>query len=164
MPTCPCGSEKLFSGCCERFITGQAFPTTPEELMRSRYTAYTVANVDYIQQTMKSPAADNFDSIAAREWAARVQWLKLEVLNASADGDKGIVEFIAHFSDANKKHILHEISVFHRENNRWFYVDGNAPRILTPFATTRVGRNDACLCGSGKKYKKCCGNVSSLGI
>jgi uncharacterized protein YecA (UPF0149 family) len=24
-------------------------------------------------------------------------------------------------------------------------------------ATTKAGRNDLCPCGSGKKYKKCCG-------
>ena len=27
----------------------------------------------------------------------------------------------------------------------------------TPVRVTKVGRNDPCPCGSGKKYKKCCG-------
>ena len=27
--------------------------------------------------------------------------------------------------------------------------------------TAKVGRNDPCPCGSGKKYKKCCGAQSS---
>lgn len=26
---------------------------------------------------------------------------------------------------------------------------------------TMIGRNDMCPCGSGKKYKKCCGSISS---
>jgi SWIM/SEC-C metal-binding protein len=26
-----------------------------------------------------------------------------------------------------------------------------------PMQSEKVGRNDACPCGSGKKYKKCCG-------
>ena len=26
-----------------------------------------------------------------------------------------------------------------------------------PVRTTKIGRNDSCPCGSGKKYKKCCG-------
>jgi tetratricopeptide (TPR) repeat protein len=26
-----------------------------------------------------------------------------------------------------------------------------------PFNSTKIGRNDLCICGSGKKYKKCCG-------
>lgn len=32
---------------------------------------------------------------------------------------------------------------------------GQKPPILRPFP--KVGRNDPCPCGSGKKYKKCCG-------
>ena len=27
---------------------------------------------------------------------------------------------------------------------------------MTPIRTTKIGRNDACPCGSGRKYKKCC--------
>jgi SWIM/SEC-C metal-binding protein len=30
--------------------------------------------------------------------------------------------------------------------------------IKTKIAAMKVGRNDPCPCGSGKKYKKCCGN------
>jgi uncharacterized protein YecA (UPF0149 family) len=29
------------------------------------------------------------------------------------------------------------------------------------FGGARVGRNDPCPCGSGKKYKKCCGRGST---
>lgn len=35
--------------------------------------------------------------------------------------------------------------------------DGYAPEIKTVRNTDKVGRNDPCPCGSGKKYKKCCG-------
>ncbi len=35
--------------------------------------------------------------------------------------------------------------------------DGYAPEIKTVRNTDKVGRNDSCPCGSGKKYKKCCG-------
>jgi uncharacterized protein len=31
------------------------------------------------------------------------------------------------------------------------------PRVETVFKTVTPGRNDPCSCGSGKKYKKCCG-------
>jgi len=27
-------------------------------------------------------------------------------------------------------------------------------------AGAKIGRNDPCLCGSGKKYKKCCGKAA----
>ncbi|MEK7817896.1 MAG: SEC-C metal-binding domain-containing protein, partial [Actinomycetota bacterium] len=32
-----------------------------------------------------------------------------------------------------------------------------APAAATPRKVDKVGRNDPCPCGSGKKYKKCCG-------
>lgn len=28
------------------------------------------------------------------------------------------------------------------------------------FSSRKIGRNDPCLCGSGKKYKKCCGRLT----
>ncbi|MDZ7615749.1 MAG: SEC-C metal-binding domain-containing protein, partial [Patescibacteria group bacterium] len=34
-----------------------------------------------------------------------------------------------------------------------------AEPIVAP--TTRVGRNEPCPCGSGKKYKRCCGAILS---
>jgi preprotein translocase subunit SecA len=29
--------------------------------------------------------------------------------------------------------------------------------------SAKVGRNDPCPCGSGKKYKKCCGRAQAVG-
>jgi SWIM/SEC-C metal-binding protein len=57
------------------------------------------------------------------------------------------------------------------EENRWEYTVGLEPdkpedindleRLLNPpkpqIAEKKVGRNDPCPCGSGIKYKKCCG-------
>lgn len=124
MQNCPCGTGKNYAECCGVFIEGQQKPLTPEELMRSRYSAYTRANIDYIAHTMKSPAKDRFDAKSAREWAKRVEWLKLEVKTTSIQGSKGYVEFIALFKERGKINILHELSEFHLENGAWYYVDG----------------------------------------
>ena len=35
--------------------------------------------------------------------------------------------------------------------------DGKEHTKSTPKKTKKVGRNDLCPCGSGKKYKNCCG-------
>ncbi len=115
--------------------------------MRSRYTAYTQANIEYIIDTMRSPASDNFDPIGAGQWAQKANWLGLNVLKSSQDSKKGRVEFIAHNELENNKHRLHEISEFIFEEGKWFYVDG---------LPGKVRRNDLCPCGSLKKYKKCC--------
>lgn len=119
---CPCGSKKTYPECCGIFISGQQLPNTPEQLMRSRYTAYSKANIEYIIQTMRGPAAQGFDAIEARRWAKQVKWLKLEVMDARIDHAKGYVEFKVYLIDKLRKKILHEISEFHWENGQWYYV------------------------------------------
>jgi len=152
MKICVCGSGKVYLDCCGAFITHKKIPSTPEELMRSRYTAYCHADIDYIMQTMRSPASDDFDAESARQWAKNVNWAGLEVIKTSHGAVHGIVEFIAYYYVQDKKQTLHEISEFHFENGQWYYVDGSKPE------PKKIGRNDSCPCGSQIKYKKCCGN------
>jgi SEC-C motif-containing protein len=156
---CPCCSTKDYAECCATYLERGQAAHTPEALMRSRYTAYTQGNIDYLARTMKSPAADKFDIESTREWAANITWLKLEVMGAASDGDKGFVEFAAYFSQNNKKYLMHELSQFHLENGLWYYVDGVDPRQRPNETARHVGRNQICACGSGKKFKKCCGSV-----
>lgn len=144
---CPCGTGNTYTSCCGKFITQQQLPDTPEELMRSRYTAYTQANMDYIALTMKSPASDHFDRDETRNWAKKISWTKLQIIKSTHDVNKGMVEFIAFYSLDNKQAALHEISEFTRESGQWYYIKGTHPK---------SGRNDKCSCGSNKKYKKCC--------
>lgn len=155
MSHCPCGSNNNYSECCGIYIHAHKKPETPEQLMRSRYTAYTQANIDYIQQTMKAPKSNHFDAESAKKWAATVQWLGLEVIHCSMNQTKGYVEFIAHFSEQGNKDCIHEISEFHQLNGQWYYVDGKYQR-PKPYEKVKIGRNDPCTCKSGKKYKACC--------
>lgn len=129
MKPCPCGSSKNYSLCCAVFIKGEALPPTPETLMRSRYTAYTQANIGYIVKTMKKKAAKNFNAQKAFSWATKSKWLGLRVIKTFMDSEnpkKGFVEFIAEYNLNNKKHALHEISEFHFEKDTWYYVDGTS--------------------------------------
>lgn len=127
MTQCPCGTGNTYELCCGVYIIGSATPNTPEALMRSRYTAYTLAEVDYILRTMKAPASNGFDLEGARAWAKNVTWIKLEVINASQATDRGSVEFVATFKDGKENLSLHEISEFHCIDGVWFYVDGVMP-------------------------------------
>lgn len=155
MANCPCGLEFTYKKCCGKFIEGKAIPQTPEQLMRSRYVAFTQANIPYIKQTMRPPASLDFDEEAAAEWSARVKWLGLEVVHSSMEGNKGEVEFRALFADGEEHRLMHEISQFVKaEDDKWYYIDGEPPQ--KSIRVNRVGRNDPCLCGSGKKSKKCC--------
>lgn len=147
---CPCQSQKPYAQCCEPFILGNARPQTPEELMRSRYTAYTQANIDYIADTMRGQAAQGLDFEATKQWALKVKWLGLEVINApKAQAARGFVEFIVHYEEDGAVRKMHEVSEFARigGGTRWYYINGKQPTIE---------RNAQCPCGSGKKYKKCC--------
>jgi SEC-C motif-containing protein len=122
MTLCPCGSNKTYPDCCGKFISGQMLPTTPEELMRSRYTAYTHANIDYIIQTMQGPALKGFDAESAHLWAKQVQWEKLKVIKTRSGKSRGYVEFRAYYFHNNQAHIMHEISEFYFDHKRWYYI------------------------------------------
>ncbi len=151
MMLCPCQSQKPYADCCEPFITGHARPQTPEQLMRSRYTAYTQANSDYIVDTMQGKPLEGYDKESSKQWAQSVHWLGLAVLDApKAQAKKGFVEFIASYEENGIVKKIHERSEFARsgDESRWYYVAGQTPK---------VERNAACPCGSGKKFKKCCG-------
>lgn len=157
MQTCPCGNKKNYTDCCGLFIDENKKPNTPEELMRSRYTAYTQANMEYIARTMLPPASQHFNAKEAYNWSNKVEWLQLNVITSSMDGNKGFVEFEAYYKDQGKKFVMHEASEFRFERDQWYYIDGTDMG-SRQIATSHLGRNDACDCGSGKKYKKCCGN------
>ncbi len=122
---CPCGSAKRFEICCEPFISGKKFPRTAKALMRSRYTAYTLVNIDYIEQTARGKAAEKFNPLSARQWAEQNSWLGLQVIQTKkgkATDGSGWVEFIAHYKDASGEHELHELSKFQKIDGRWYYV------------------------------------------
>src|SRR3990167_4979260 len=123
MENCPCGSLKNYATCCEIFITGKKPAPTPEALMRSRYTAYTKANIDYIKRTMQGPALKGFDELHAKQWASEVTWLGLRVKHSSEKNNRGWVEFFARYAMNHEGHEIHELSEFERINEQWYYTN-----------------------------------------
>ncbi len=132
--------------------------------MRSRYTAYCKKNIRYITETHDPGTRKSHDPDQAREWAESSEWLGLEIVSVEgggADDDEGSVEFIARYKTEEGDSVEHhERGEFRRTDGRWFFVDG---KVIGPEPFRRqdskVGRNDPCPCGSGKKYKKCCGKA-----
>lgn len=162
MKNCFCGSNKEYSACCGLYIEGKKHAPTPEALMRSRYSAFTQGNMDYIVATMRGKAGKDFDAASAKTWANESEWLGLTIAQAPPipEGDtKGFVEFIARYRLKGQEQQIHELSEFQLENGRWYYVDGKFLDTddSQQRKTIKTGRNDPCVCGSGKKYKKCCG-------
>lgn len=128
--------------------------------MRSRYTAYTLGEVDYIVNTHHPDTRDSLDVEATRAWAAESEWRGLEII-ASQGGEtgdtQGGVEFIARFSQDGVEYEHHEQSRFEKLDGSWYFVEGTLVPKTVVNTGPQVGRNDPCPCGSGKKFKKCCG-------
>lgn len=163
MSDCPCGSGLAFADCCEPFLSGKQLPATAEQTMRSRYTAYTRVDTAYLMATIHPSKREEGDEESARRWAESSQWLGLEIVSTVAGGpgdDEGVVEFIARSRSKNgQANSHHEVSTFLKEGGRWLFHEGRAPEQHTERrASPKVGRNDPCPCGSGKKHKKCCEN------
>ncbi|MDP6804724.1 MAG: YchJ family metal-binding protein [Rhodospirillales bacterium] len=159
MAQCPCGSGADFDECCGPIIGDTPAPT-PEALMRSRFAAYVHGDLDHIENTHAKEVRDSFNRSAAESTAKSVEWVNLEI-RSTADGgendDTGTVEFAARFKKDGELQVHHERSSFRREEGRWVYVDGQMNPKGEPLRVEKVGRNEPCPCGSGKKYKKCCG-------
>lgn len=156
---CPCGTGKSYAECCEPLITGKRKALTAEELMRSRFSAYAKVEIGYIHETTHPDHRADFDEKGTRQWAEQSEWEGLEIVSTfagGADDDEGRVEFIARYRDKGAHRTHHELADFRRHDGAWYFADGVGvkPR---PATSTKVGRNDPCTCGSGAKYKKCCG-------
>ena len=121
---CPCCSNKSFKSCCGRFLDEGASPKTPEQLMRSRYSAYAIGGYgDYLVQSWHHTSRKhlNPDDLSKKT----TQWQRLEIIDKSQRGNQGEVEFKAYFIDQDGISLyLHERSEFVREGGQWFYVNG----------------------------------------
>lgn len=159
MTLCPCGSDQNLDGCCGPIIDGTPAPTA-EALLRSRYTAFVLGNIGYLADTLSPDIRGDFDQVEAENTARDAKWLGLEV-RAITDGvendESGSIEFIARFRLRGEQRIHHELAKFRREQGRWMCVGGQMNPKGSPRQVLKAGRNEPCPCGSGKKYKKCCG-------
>lgn len=125
--------------------------------MRSRYSAYVTKNFDHVERTLAPEIRQDFDRVEVERMAGQIEWLGLEVLSSSQNGDSGTVEFRFRMRRDGQEFDQHELSSFRREQGRWLYVSGKLGSNTPPRQVEKIGRNEPCPCGSGKKYKKCCG-------
>ena len=159
MKHCPCGSGRPYGECCEPYITGKLKPPTAEALMRSRYSAYAGHAIDYIINTCVRTGKENIDRQSTRDWSEQSTWLGLTIIAVEKGGitdTEGIVEFKASYERDGLKDIHHERASFKKENGEWLYDEGRITPVTIVRTSPKIGRNDPCSCGSGKKYKHCC--------
>ena len=159
MTHCPCGSAKAFDDCCAPYLAGAAAPTAVA-LMRARYSAFAKADGTFLAASMAPEIRDEFDAEEMKASSAETLWQGIEIRATTAGGerdDTGTVEFVARYRIRGQQQVHHELASFRREDGRWIYTDGKVDPKGPPRKVVKIGRNDPCPCGSGKKYKKCCG-------
>ena len=160
MEACPCDKGGSYDACCGSYHAGGKAPTAVA-LMRSRYVAFVRNNLDYIKKTMHGQALAEYEQGARIGWSSKDHWQKLEIVcteSGEANDHTGSVTFKASYSRDGQTHIMHEISQFEKIDDRWFYCSGEPIMAkVEQVVSKKFARNDPCLCGSGKKYKKCCG-------
>ena len=120
---CYCMNKMPYQQCCEPIISGASSAQTAEQLMRSRYSAFVQQLEDYLRNTWhltRRPSRVGFNS--------KQQWIGLTIKSTSKgmhDDETGDVEYVARFKIDGKAHRLHENSHFVKEDDQWFYVDGD---------------------------------------
>jgi len=124
-------------------------PENAEQLMRSRYSAYVLQDRDYLEQSWHSDQRPQ-DLILDDG----IRWIGLEVIDFRQQEDQATVEFEARLLVTGKVDAVHENSRFVKLQGRWLYTSGDM--LLPTFQSWSPGRNEACPCGSGKKFKRCC--------
>jgi len=159
MSLCPCGSNTEFDLCCASYLAGKLAPTA-EALMRSRYTAHVMGNIDHIVRTyvLEERGEDYRDKV--KHTVDQTKWLGLEILSTKdggPDDQTGQVEYTYRYTQKGHIFLQQEIGNFVRKNGAWLYKDSVVNPKSGALPVYKQGRNDVCACGSGKKYKKCCG-------
>ncbi len=160
MSDCPCGSGVSYEDCCQPIISGTKDAPTAEALMRSRYTAFAKVEIEHLCESLHPEHRDDFDAKAAEKWARESEWLGLDVIktvDGGEDDKEGVVEFTAKYTDRGQQIDHHEVARFERAEGKWYFVAGRIVQDTYRREGPKIGRNEPCPCGSGKKYKKCCG-------
>lgn len=158
---CPCDKKLPYAECCEPVIRGKKAAATAADLMRARYSAFVKQEIDFILGSVMPARKADLDRKETEEWSKNTDWAGLEILRTEkgeAGDETGVVEFQAKFNVDGELKAHHEIATFEKVQGHWLFDDGRPPGVVTfRHEGPRVGRNDPCHCGSGKKFKKCHG-------
>lgn len=147
---CPCQSTLAYTDCCQPLHTFAKLPETALALMRSRFCAFYLKNVDYIIATTIPNQQALFDKSALQAWADTMTWTGLEIVSHNKVGKRHAqVHFKAYFDNDGQQGVHDERSAFVKMGEQWYFLDPTLPITLS--------NKQPCLCGSGEKFKACCG-------
>jgi SEC-C motif-containing protein len=174
--TCPCqvnpalnavSTPLLYQDCCQPYHDGLynqevedtdgIRAATAERLMRTRYSAFVLVKPEYIVKTTLPAQQDLLDIKAIESWAKETDWAGLEVVAHTPKLGKrhAQVEFKAYFKTPDGLQAHHELSTFVKIKSKangdasWYFLD--------PTVSMSVTQKQPCICGSGERFKRCCG-------
>ncbi len=145
---CPCGSQVELALCCEPYLKGERLAPDPQTLMRSRYTAFYFNNFEYLKKTWHPETYP--EDLGSDEPS---NWVGLEIIDFSEEGDEGEVEFKAKLIFNNRLEVLHETSYFDKVDGAWLYHSGDFEN--DGQSAEKISKSEPCPCGSGKIFKNC---------
>ena len=124
---CPCKSQQLYAECCEPIILGRSKALTAEALMRSRYSAFVSADINYLMSSHHSSTRPLKDKKSILAWTQSVTWLGLLITHKRAgvaDDREGWVSFKASYVEKGHLECIQENSYFVKEGGLWYYKSG----------------------------------------
>jgi len=134
------------------------WPSSPKALLEARYKAYTKGDVDFIVASCHPDIRKKQDRKEIESWSKESKWLGLDIEDHNDDGHAGFVKFTCRYEQGGEEVEHREIAEFRKfDDGKWYYYDSKKPNTTVHREAPKIGRNDPCPCGSGKKYKKCCG-------
>ncbi len=123
--SCNCGSGKLYVDCCGLAHKDLNAVNTAEQLMRSRYTAFTMGDGDYLMESHHVTTRPISEKEEIVVWAKSVEWVELKILSTSKgleNDTKGTVLFKAFFKEQGNLNYIEEHSTFVKEDGCWYYL------------------------------------------
>ncbi|NNJ63838.1 MAG: hypothetical protein HKP61_23460 [Dactylosporangium sp.] len=117
---CPCGTGRPYSACCGPLHQGQGTAASPEALMRSRFSAFAIADAGYLLRTWHPTTRP-----VRLQLDPHQRWTRLDVVAVGGGGPfetTGTVEFRAHYRHRGVAGLLHEHSRFVRDGGHWCYL------------------------------------------
>jgi SEC-C motif-containing protein len=148
--------------CCEQLIKGSKEADIAESIMRARYSAYVMKELDYLLESTHPNQRGDYDLKGTKRWAEKSEWDGLQIISTEKGGagdSQGKVEFIAHYRYKGKRLAHHEMAEFIKEDGKWYFYQGKmVPQKQVVRTDEKIGRNDTCPCGSGSNTRSAAGS------
>lgn len=133
---------------------------TAEDLLKKRYEAFKQGDIDFIIQSHHPDTREQLDRNSLRSWSERSVWRGLDIEDVDEGDERALIRFTVHFDRKNETLHQTELAEFRKVDGEWYYYDSEFPsQPPQKREEPKLGRNDPCHCGSGKKFKKCHGSA-----